>query len=115
LLQVEAVASIEFQRGSQQRVTRLRKDATHYSTAMYIPFWLLFTFVMWTLLAARMCREEAYAAGVERRTPDYRSCWGAASLVMGVCIAAFAAMVLLTPMAFSMMGGLFDQVLQKIG
>ena len=82
---------------------------------MYIPFWLLFTFVMWTLLAADMCREEAYAAGAERRAPNYRSCWGAASLVIGVCVVAFGAMVLLTPMAFSMMGGLFDKVLQRIG
>jgi hypothetical protein len=82
---------------------------------MYIPFWLLFTFVMWTLLAAHMCREEAYAAGVERRVPNYRSCWGAASLIIGVCVVAFGAMVLLTPMAFSTMGGLFDRVLQRIG
>jgi hypothetical protein len=82
---------------------------------MYIPFWLLFTFVMWTLLAAQLCREEAYAAGSERRAPNYRACWGAASLVIGVCAAAFGAMVLLTPMAVSLMGGLVDTVLQRLG
>jgi hypothetical protein len=82
---------------------------------MYIPFWLLFTFVMWSLLAAQLCREEAYAAGAERRAPNYRACWGAASLVIGVCAAAFGAMVLLTPMAVSLMGGLVDSVLQRLG
>jgi len=82
---------------------------------MYIPFWLLFTFVMWTLIAVRLCREEAYAAGTEHRAPNYSSCWGAASLVMGVCAAAFAAIVLLTPAAITLVGGIFDSMLQRVG
>jgi len=81
---------------------------------MYIPFWLLFTCVMWTLLAAKMCREEAYAAGAEHRAPNYRSCWGAASLVIGACAAAFAVLVFLTPVAITLVGGLFDSVLQRV-
>ena len=82
---------------------------------MYIPFWLLFTLVMWTLLAADMCREEAYEAGAEHRAPNYRSCWGAASLVIGVCAAAFGAIVFLTPPAITIAGRLFDSVLQRVG
>ena len=75
---------------------------------MYIPFWLLFTMVMWTWLAVELCRDEAYAAGVERRAPDYRSCWSGASIVMGAFVAAGAAILVVTPFAVMALGSIVD-------
>ena len=81
---------------------------------MYIPFWILFSVIMWTWLGAELCREEAYAAGAERRAPDYRSCWGAASVVIGLFVAACGAIVLVTPIAVTLLAGLVDMAHRMI-
>ena len=81
---------------------------------MYIPFWLLFTVTMWTWLGLNLCRQEAYAAGTERRNPNYRSCWGSASFVIGMFVAACGAIVLVTPIAVRLVAGLVDVALRPI-
>jgi ABC-type phosphate transport system permease subunit len=83
--------------------------------AMYIPFWLLFVLVMWTLIAIDMCRDEAYVAGTERRAPNYRSCWGAASLVIGACVVVFGVLVFGAPLAVQFVAGLVDVARSSLG
>ena len=82
---------------------------------MYIPFWLLFTIAVWTWLGAELCRDEAYAAGAERRAPDYRSCWGAASVVVGLFGGACGAILLATPRVVALCGGLVDLAMRRAG
>jgi len=80
---------------------------------MYIPFWLIFAVTIWTFLGAELSRKEAYAAGIERRTPDYRSCWGLASIIVGMFAAAFGAIVIVTPLAIGLMASVYDVALRQ--
>jgi hypothetical protein len=81
---------------------------------MYIPVWLLFTVAVWTWLGASLCREEAYAAGGQRRAPNYRSCWGAASVVVAMFVGACVAILLVTPIAVRLAAGLVDVARRQI-
>ena len=82
---------------------------------MYIPFSVLFTLVMWALIGIDMCRDEAYVAGTERRVPNYRACWGAASLVIGACAVVFAVLVFGAPLALQFLTGLVNVARSTIG
>ena len=82
---------------------------------MYIPVWLLFALIIWTWLGADLCRKEGYEAGLHKRTPDYRSCWGLASMVAGLFLVACAAILLVTPIAVTFVADIVDVAMGRIG
>jgi len=91
-----------------RRPPALRGTRVRAPFDMYIPFWLFFIVVMWTWLGVEFCRNEASVANVERRMPEYRWCWGAASIVIGAFVAACAAIFVFAPLAVRVVGGLVD-------